>query len=65
MILTTILQLLPIHVIDLRQFFRTHLLSGTEVAVCLGFSALVFVWIELGKILTCWRHKEQELQLVG
>jgi P-type Ca2+ transporter type 2C len=47
---TTILQLLLIYVEPLRNFFGTHYLSPIEVAICFGFSALMFVWIELEKL---------------
>lgn len=50
-LLTTVLQLLLIYVEPLRNFFGTHFLDGTELAICFGFSALMFVWIELEKIV--------------
>lgn len=53
-VLTTILQLLLIYVPPLRSFFNTHWLSPTELAICFGFSALMFVWIELEKLFTRW-----------
>ena len=53
-IMTTILQLLLIYVEPLRNFFGTHLISPTELAVCFGFSALMFVWIELEKLVIRW-----------
>ncbi|MBW4564209.1 MAG: cation-translocating P-type ATPase [Mojavia pulchra JT2-VF2] len=49
-VVTTILQLMLIYVPPLRNFFGTHLLDSTELAVCIGFSALMFVWVELEKI---------------
>lgn len=49
-ILTSLLQLALIYVPPLRAFFGTHVLSGTELLVCIGFSALMFVWIELEKL---------------
>ncbi len=52
--LTTILQLLLIYVEPLRNFFSTHLLTPFELAVCVGFSALMFVWIELEKLFIRW-----------
>ena len=57
--LTTALQLLLIYVAPLRNFFDTHLLSPTELAICLGFSMLMFVWIELEKLFQRWflRHR--------
>lgn len=50
-ILTTVLQLMLIYVTPLRTFFGTEWLSPTELAICFGFSALMFVWIELEKIV--------------
>ncbi len=52
--LTTVLQLLLIYVEPLRNFFDTHLLSPTELAICFGFSLLMFVWIELEKLFQRW-----------
>jgi len=52
--LTTLLQLALIYVEPLRSFFGTHLLSGTELLICLGFSSLMFVWVELEKLFVRW-----------
>ncbi|WP_254721743.1 cation-translocating P-type ATPase [Kovacikia minuta] len=52
--LTTILQLMLIYVPFLRNFFGTHYLNGTELAICMGFSALMFVWVELEKLVYRW-----------
>jgi Ca2+-transporting ATPase len=49
-VLTTILQLMLVYIPPLRSFFGTHWLSPTELAICFGFSALMFVWIELEKL---------------
>ena len=49
-VVTTILQLLLIYVPFLRNFFGTHYLSAIELLVCVGFSSLLFVWIELEKL---------------
>lgn len=49
-VVTTILQLLLIYVPFLRDFFGTHVLSATELWVCIGFSSLLFVWLELEKL---------------
>ncbi|MBH8555393.1 cation-translocating P-type ATPase [Nostocaceae cyanobacterium CENA357] len=49
-IVTTILQLMLIYVPPLRGFFGTYWLPPTELAICIGFSALMFVWIELEKL---------------
>ncbi|QGZ91342.1 cation-translocating P-type ATPase [Microcystis aeruginosa] len=52
--LTTILQLLLIYAPPLQNFFGTQWISGTELLVCFGFSALMFVWIELEKLFIRW-----------
>jgi P-type Ca2+ transporter type 2C len=49
-VVTTILQLMLVYVPPLRSFFGTHYLNGTELAICIGFSSLMFVWVELEKI---------------
>ncbi|MGF1495076.1 MAG: cation-translocating P-type ATPase [Microcoleaceae cyanobacterium] len=46
---TTILQLMLIYVAPLRNFFGTQILSPSDLAICIGFSTLVFVWIEMEK----------------
>ncbi|MCL6753574.1 cation-translocating P-type ATPase [Nostoc sp. CCCryo 231-06] len=49
-VVTTILQLMLVYVPPLRDFFGTHYLTLEELGVCIGFSALMFVWIESEKI---------------
>lgn len=49
-VVTTILQLMLVYVPPLRDFFGTHYLTLEELGVCIGFSALMFVWIEAEKI---------------
>ena len=49
-VVTTILQLMLVYVPPLRDFFGTHWLSPTELGICFGFSALMFVWIEMEKL---------------
>jgi Ca2+-transporting ATPase len=49
-IVTTALQLALVYVPPLQSFFGTHPLNMTELAICLGFSSLLFVWVELEKI---------------
>ncbi len=49
-VVTTILQLMLIYVPPLRAFFGTHWLSLEELGICIGFSALLFVWVELEKL---------------
>jgi Ca2+-transporting ATPase len=59
-IVTTALQLMLIYVPFLRNFFGTHILSGTELAICFGFSILMFVWIELEKLFLRFYNKAQD-----
>jgi P-type Ca2+ transporter type 2C len=49
-IVTTMLQLILIYFPPLRAFFGTYWLPPSELAICFGFSALMFVWIELEKL---------------
>jgi Ca2+-transporting ATPase len=49
-VVTTALQLALFYVPPLQSFFGTHYLNPTELAICLGFSALLFVWVELEKL---------------
>ncbi|YAF95154.1 MAG: cation-translocating P-type ATPase [Nodularia sp. CChRGM 3473] len=49
-IVTTILQLMLVYVPPLRAFFGLQWLPPTELAICFGFSSLMFVWIELEKL---------------
>jgi Ca2+-transporting ATPase len=53
-VLTSLLQLLLIYVEPLRNFFGTHYLTFQEIMVCMGFSALIFVWIEAEKLFIRW-----------
>jgi Ca2+-transporting ATPase len=50
-IITTVLQLMLVYVEPLRNFFGTELLSPMELAVCFGFSTLMFVWVEFEKLV--------------
>jgi Ca2+-transporting ATPase len=61
-VLTTILQLLLIYMPPLRAFFGTQRLSLSELAICFGFSALLFVWIELEKLWLRNRWGQQSCQ---
>jgi Ca2+-transporting ATPase len=57
--LTTVLQLMLIYVAPLRDFFGTHALSFLELAVCIGFSSLMFVWVELEKLVKRWYRQRK------
>ena len=48
---TTLLQLCLIYVASLRDFFGTDWLSITELGICFGFSALLFLYLEVEKLL--------------
>lgn len=51
LVLTTILQLCLIYVPFLRDFFGTYIISGQELLICFGCSAIVFIWVELEKLV--------------
>lgn len=53
-ILTSILQLLLIYIEPLRNFFGTHYITFQELMVCIGFSAIIFIWIEAEKLFIRW-----------
>lgn len=57
--LTSLLQILLIYVPVFQDFFGTHYLPLDELMVCIGFSSLVFVWIELEKLYTRWFLKSK------
>ncbi|MGV0028149.1 cation-translocating P-type ATPase [Phormidesmis priestleyi] len=59
-IVTTLLQLALIYVPPLRVFFGTHYLTFNELAVCFGFSAIMFVWIELEKLFVRWYFSRKQ-----
>jgi P-type Ca2+ transporter type 2C len=54
-VVTSLLQLLLIYLEPLQNFFGTHALSLPELGVCVGASALIFVWIEAEKLFIRWR----------
>lgn len=60
-VITTILQLMLIYVEPLRNFFGTQWLDPIELMICLGFSALMFVWVELEKIFVRW-YKSRKIR---
>ncbi|NJN86280.1 MAG: magnesium-transporting ATPase, partial [Leptolyngbyaceae cyanobacterium SL_7_1] len=49
-IVTTLLQLTLIYVAPLRDFFGTYWLSPLQLGICVGCSALIFVWLEAEKL---------------
>lgn len=57
--ITTVLQLLLIYVEPLRNFFGTHYITLTELLICVGCSALIFIWIEAEKLFIRWRKNRR------
>jgi len=51
---TTALQLALVYVPFLQDFFGTTPLTLQELWICLGFSSLLFVWVELEKLFIRW-----------
>jgi P-type Ca2+ transporter type 2C len=49
-VFTTLLQLALVYVPPLRQFFGTEVLTFNQLLICLGFSMLMFIWVELEKL---------------
>jgi Ca2+-transporting ATPase len=58
-VVTTILQLLLVYVPPLQAFFGTYYLDPIELAICFGFSALMFVWVEMEKLFIRWFGKSR------
>ncbi|NBP98571.1 MAG: cation-transporting P-type ATPase, partial [Synechococcaceae bacterium WB6_3A_227] len=56
-LLTSGLQLLLLYVPWLSNFFGTTALSGCDLLICVGFSFLFFLYLELEKIWKQWRQK--------
>ncbi len=55
--LTTGLQLLLLYVPVLAKFFGTQPLSGHELLICVAFSMLLFLYLELEKVWRLWRRR--------
>lgn len=53
---TTALQLALVYVPPLQAFFGTHPLSLQELGICLGFSSLMFIWVEMEKLFFRFYH---------
>jgi Ca2+-transporting ATPase len=58
-VLTSGLQLLLLYVPALSRFFGTVPLSGHDLLICVGFSLLFFLYLELEKIWRLWRRRAQ------
>jgi Ca2+-transporting ATPase len=55
-VLTSGLQLLLLYVPVLAKFFGTRPLSGHDLLMCVGFSLIFFLYLELEKIWRLWRR---------
>lgn len=64
-LVTTALQLALVYVPPLQAFFGTHPLSLTELAICLGFSSLLFVWVELEKLFFRFYFSRRRNQVIN
>jgi Ca2+-transporting ATPase len=58
-LLTTVLQFALLYVPPLAGFFGTVPLSGRDLSICVGFSLLFFLYLELEKIWRLWRRHSQ------
>jgi len=58
-LLTTALQILLIYLPPLREFFGLYPLSSLELAICFGFSALLFAWLEGEKLFIQFAMKRK------
>jgi len=56
-LLTSGLQLLLLYVPVLSRFFGTTALSGHDLLICVGFSLLLFLYLELEKLWRLWRRR--------
>ena len=55
--LTTLLQLALLYVPALSRFFGTTPLGSGELLICIGFSLLLFSFLELEKVYSLWRRR--------
>jgi P-type Ca2+ transporter type 2C len=51
---TTLLQLALVYFPPFQAFFGTHPLDSLELLICIGFSALMFIWVEGEKLFFRW-----------
>jgi len=56
-VLTSALQLMLLYVPSLARFFGTVPLAGRDLAICVGFSLLFFLYLELEKVVRLWRRQ--------
>ena len=58
-VLTTGLQMALLYVQPLAKFFGTVPLSGKDLLICIGFSLLLFLYLETEKVWRLWRRRAQ------
>ena len=58
-LLTTALQFALLYVPPLAQFFGTVPLTAKDLGICIGFSLLLFLYLELEKVWRLWRRQAQ------
>jgi Ca2+-transporting ATPase len=58
-VLTTALQMALLYVPALAQFFGTVPLTMKDLSICIGFSLLLFLYLELEKVWRLWRLRSQ------
>ena len=56
-VLTSGLQMVLLYVPALARFFGTQPLSGHELLICVAFSLLLFLYLELEKVWRQWRRR--------
>ena len=56
---TSLLQLALIYIPPLASFFGTEWLSARDLGVCVGFSLLLFVYLEAEKVLALWGRQRR------
>ena len=61
-LLTTLLQLGLIYIPPFQAFFDTYPLSALELSICLGFSSLIFIWVEGEKLFFRWYGSARQSQ---
>ncbi|MFM9101306.1 MAG: cation transporting ATPase C-terminal domain-containing protein, partial [Cyanobium sp.] len=55
-LLTSGLQLMLLYVPTLARCFGTEPLGGQELLICIGFSLLLFLYLEVEKLVRLWRR---------
>ncbi len=60
--LMTLAQVAIVYLPPLREFFQVYYLTPGEMLICVAFSSLVFVWVELEKLVIrrLWPGRETE-----